>query len=125
MLPRRPRPAALAMDANSARTSRNRGRLVAIARRRQNGRDHIAVSVAKRDDAIAFHLFMPAETNVITPFFAAVVVPSTVSGGDVQFTGDLGRTEVAGGDRHAGAGDAGAGARVGRVAQQLAQVLMG
>jgi len=51
-------------------------RFIAIARRRNKRRDHIAITIAEGDDLVAFHLLVTAETNVVAAFFAAVVVPS-------------------------------------------------
>ena len=42
---------------------------IAIARARNNRRDHIAVAVAEGDDLVALHFLVPAETNVVAALF--------------------------------------------------------
>jgi hypothetical protein len=51
-------------------------RFVAVARRRYEWGDYIAVTVAEGDDLVALDLLVAAEAEVVAPFFAAAVVPS-------------------------------------------------
>src|SRR5208283_3147647 len=43
-------------------------RFIAIARRRNKRRNHIAIAIAEGDDLVAFHLLVTAETNVVAAF---------------------------------------------------------
>ena len=43
-------------------------RFIAIARRRNKRRDHIAIAIAEGDDLVAFHLLVTAETSVVAAF---------------------------------------------------------
>jgi hypothetical protein len=51
-------------------------RFVAIARRRYERRDDVAVAIAEGDDLVALQLLVAAEAEVVAPFLADVVVPS-------------------------------------------------
>src|SRR5271165_1669015 len=44
-------------------------RFVAIARRRHERRDHVAMAVAEGDDFVALHLLVPAEAEVVAALF--------------------------------------------------------
>jgi len=65
MDPWRSRPTALAIRDTNGRASRNS---IAIARRRNKRRDHIAIAIAEGDDLVAFHLLVTAETNIVAAF---------------------------------------------------------
>ena len=51
-------------------------RFVAVTWRHHEWRDDVAVAIAEGDDLVALDLLVPAEAEVVAPFFAAVVVPS-------------------------------------------------
>src|SRR5271165_6476958 len=44
-------------------------RFVAIARRRHERRDHVAMAIAEGDDFVALHLLVPAEAEVVAALF--------------------------------------------------------